>query len=441
MNRPIIFFDKISPWQFFQIVRFGSLLATNILFTKGLLNTTEIGLYEAILLIGTASSAFWVTGIMQGLLAVFPRNQKTPALFNVFLLLFAISILTSLILLLCAVPITSLLSISDTSLFYDIFPWYILFLLFNNVTYLNEYFFMMTNRSISLLRYGIISYGLQFLLLVAPLLFHFELIQSMQALAVLGVLKFVFTLHTIWKHAIWKIETSYIKLLFHKSWPLALATMVSGYAYYIDGWMIKHFFDEKTFAAFIYGAREFPISLIMAGALSETLANSVRKDGIDFTLTIIKEQSRRLSFLLFPITCILIIVVPALFPIVFNKDFSSSASIFNIYLLMLIPRLLFPQSILLGLGKNRIILLSAAIEICINVIASIILIQLIGWEGAAWGTLIASISDKLFLWYYVTKRLSLPFASITHLRAWLIGSVMLICFYLTFLLAAPFLFK
>lgn len=429
MNR-IPFLKAISAWQLFQIVRFSSLIATNIFFTKGLLSTAHIGVYESILLIGSAGSAFWVTGIMQGLLSVFSHQKKSAALFNTFLLMTSVSILTTGILLLFTAPITELFRISNTDLFYKLFPWYVIFLLFNNVSYLNEYFFMITARNKTLLCYGFLSYGIQFLLLVLPLLLHYDIVQSIQALAILGFVKFLFTLYTVRKNAEWQIDTSFMQLLLQKSWPLALAMLVSGYANYIDGWMIKYFFDEKVFAGFMYGAREFPISLIMAGALSETLANTVRKDGLNNTLPVLRTQARQLSLFLFPITYVLIILVPILFPIIYNKDFASSALIFNIYLLLLIPRMLFPQSILMGLGKNRIILLSAILELSVNVVASLTLIHLIGWEGAAWGTLIASVIDKLFLWIYAKKYLSVPLQSVTHIKTWFWGSLFLIFFYM-----------
>jgi O-antigen/teichoic acid export membrane protein len=82
---------------------------------------------------------------------------------------------------------------------------------------------------------------------------------------------------------------------------------------------------------------------------------------------------------------------------VFNESFVYSALIFNFYLLLIIPRVLFPQSILTGLGKTKFLLLSSIIEIIINVSLSVYFAGKIGLPGVALGTFIAYSADKIFL--------------------------------------------
>lgn len=422
----------INPWQIFQLIRFGSLIGTNILFTKGLLQTSDIGTYESLLLIAAVSSSFWVSGIMQGLLGTFPRKEKTPALFNTFILLNGLSFVVAAILFVVQNNILIWFNISDTTLFVKLFIWYIAFNAFNNPTYLNEYFLMMTGRNKALLLYGMVVYFFQLAVLTLPLATGFSMILSIQLLACLGLLKWIVSWGIIYRHSIFSMDANFVRLLISKSVPLAAATLISGYAQYIDAWIVKHYSDEKTFAAFMYGAREFPLSLIMANALSETLANRIRLYGIQDSLSIIKSETKKLAKILFPLSCLLIVLSPIVFPLVFNQDFILSSSIFNIYLFLIIPRLLFPQSILIGTGNNRIIVWSASFELIINISSSLLLLHLIGIKGVAWGTVIAYMADKLFLWNYVCKKLRLHAQSITHFKIWFIGSIILIIFFIVF---------
>lgn len=422
----------ISPWQLFQLIRFGSLIGTNMLFTKGLLDTSTIGTYESLLLIAAISSSFWVSGIMQGLLGTFPRNEKSPALFNTFILLCGLSIVIATLLLVIQKDIISWFNISNTVLFGKLFIWYILFTAFNNPTYVNEYFLMMTGKNKLLLLYGSVVYIIQLAVLTLPLAFGFSILQSIQLLACLGIIKWIVSWGIVYRHSIICMDANFIRLLISKSMPLAAATLISNYAQYIDAWIVKHYSNETTFAAFMYGAREFPLSLIMATALSETLANRIRLNGIEHSIPIIGSETKKLAKILFPLTCLLIIVMPILFPLIYNEDFTMSGRIFNIYLLLIIPRLLFPQSILIGKGNNRIILWSALFELTINISCSLFLLHFMGIEGIAWGTVIAYMADKLFLWIYVSKKMHLPAHAVTHLRGWLTGSLTVIGFYIIY---------
>jgi O-antigen/teichoic acid export membrane protein len=72
-------------------------------------------------------------------------------------------------------------------------------------------------------------------------------------------------------------------------------------------------------------------------------------------------------------------------------------------MLLTIPRLLFPQTILTALKQNKLILVSAVIEMIINIGASIFLAQRFGLVGVAYGTVAAFVAEKIlmtFILYY-----------------------------------------
>ena len=85
--------------------------------------------------------------------------------------------------------------------------------------------------------------------------------------------------------------------------------------------------------------------------------------------------------LFFPLTIMLLLTSPFIYIYGFSPSFFFSAQIFNIYLLLIISRVLFPQTILTGMGKNKYLLVSAIIEIVINVSLSIYLAGRMGLPG------------------------------------------------------------
>jgi O-antigen/teichoic acid export membrane protein len=73
---------------------------------------------------------------------------------------------------------------------------------------------------------------------------------------------------------------------------------------------------------------------------------------------------------------------------------------------MVISRLVFPQTILIGLKKTRVVFWASLLEIVLNIIVSILLIPSYGIVGIPLGTALIHILEKLFLIgynYYVLK--------------------------------------
>jgi len=117
---------------------------------------------------------------------------------------------------------------------------------------------------------------------------------------------------------------------------------------------------------------------------------------------------------------------PVLFPIVFNPDFKDSALIFNIYLLLLISRVLFPQTILIGLKKTGFILWVSVIELVINVALSLILVQIMGLIGVAVATVIAFACEKIMMISYNYFQLKIPLSSYLNVRMYVLYSGLLV---------------
>jgi len=118
------------------------------------------------------------------------------------------------------------------------------------------------------------------------------------------------------------------------------------------------------------------------------------------------------------------------FPIVFNVSFQQSATIFNIYLLLIVSRLLFPQTILIGLQKTRLIMWASFLEIIVNVSASLIFVRIWGLPGVAYGTVVAYIFEKCLLMVFVSRSCNIPVSSYLNISRHLVYSLLLAAEYI-----------
>ncbi len=120
------------------------------------------------------------------------------------------------------------------------------------------------------------------------------------------------------------------------------------------------------------------------------------------SLAKIKLKSRRLMHLLFPMTMVIMLFARWFYPRIFNSEFQKSADVFLIYAALIIPRLIFPQTILVARKKTTVTLIAAIIELAINIPLSLLMIRL-GYNivGVVLATFIAFTIGKLILVIYL----------------------------------------
>ncbi len=395
---------QISALQLFQLIRFSTLILIGVVFTKSDLLTSEIGQYETFLFIAGAISFFWLNGLIQGFLPVAREqsaSRKSPALFNVFYLLTAFSVLSALFLLIFEQSVSGLLLKGSDVPF---LPYLLIYILISSPASLVEYIYLIRKQGRLMLIYGLVSYLVMFLLVILPPVLGYSIRYSLMGLVISSVFRLVWLLVILFRNSSPVFDPAFIRKHLKSASPLVFSMFLSGSAQYIDGFIITSYFDEATFAVFRYGAREFPLVLLLANAFSSSmLPGFADRSKLKSNLVKIRENSQKLGFWMFPLSGILMLLSHWAFPIVFNVHFSGSATIFNIYLLLIVSRLLFPQTILIGLQKTRPILWASFLEIAVNVALSLWFVQYWGLVGVAYGTVCAYVFEKLVLIVFVRK--------------------------------------
>ena len=386
-------------------------LIISIVFTKSHLTCSEIGQWEMFMFIAGLMTFFWVTGIIQSLLPLYHRNKtyrkigdngttKSPEIFNAFLLLCFFSLLFFIL----GHSLKNNFSVFHFSGNVPYINLLLLYILLSSPVCLIEYIYLLNNRSYRIFQYGLYTFTAQLILIIVPIILGKDIIWSIYGLLSITLFRWVWLIILLRRYTEMRISVEFMKEHLYLGTPLILTSLISGSAQYTDGVIISAVYrDPAMFAWFRYGAKEFPLVLMLANGLSNAmLPEFSTRERMKESLAKIRVKSKRLMHILFPSAMVMMLFTRWIYPRMFNPEFQKSADIFLIYSLLIIPRLVFPQTVIVGRKKTHITLIAAILELAINIPLSLFMIKWnYGLVGVALSTFLAYVIGKMFLTGYL----------------------------------------
>lgn len=427
--------DNVSGLQLFQLMKPVIFLIISIVFTKSHLTRADIGQFEMFMFIAGLMTFFWVTGIIQSLLPLYHRNKtyrkigdnnssKSPEIFNAFLLISFFS----LIFFLFGHSMKSNFSVFQNTGNVPYLNLLLLYILLSSPVCLIEYIYLLNNRSYRIFQYGLYTFTAQLLFIITPLIFGKDIIWSIYGLLAITGLRWVWLIILLRRYTEMKVSFEFMKEHLYLATPLILTTLISGSAQYIDGVIVSAVYrDPAMFAWFRYGAKEFPLVLMLANGLSNAmLPEFSTRTQMKESLTKIKVRSQNLMHILFPATMFIMLFARWFYPRIFNPDFQKSADVFLVYSALIIPRLVFPQTIIVGRKKTHITLIAAIIELALNIPLSLLMIKW-GYNivGVVLATFVVYVVSKLYLIAYLWFKMKIKPTDYIPLRVLAIYSIAL----------------
>ncbi len=442
------FFEKIRlaltmlrAIQLAQLGRQGGVFVSSILLAKSAWGTVNVGIYETLMFLGGTARFFWMNALLQGMLSYAPRmrdEERNSFFINAFYLLFLLNLLTFGLTFWAKDSILMTLTNHSELAYFHVFSFY---LLLNLPAFLLETLLQLQGRAWALLTFSWASHGAQIAFIGALILGGGQFSTLFDGLVVIAALRFGWLLIEILKLKKFDINFLLMKRFFIFCLPLIGYALLNGLATNFDAILVNWFYggDKSIFAVFRYGAREFPLILALCLGLSNHFVPIFAKNGLDtggvsnFDFSELKTRSKRLWWLLFPATMLMLLSSDWLYLHIFNINFVASSPIFKIYLLLIFARTLFPQTILLALGDNRAVFLISIIENLSNVLLSIALIFPFGLSGVAFGTVIAFLIEKICIAFYIWKKYNISIHQYTDLKTYFLFSfVLLLTFFYFF---------
>jgi O-antigen/teichoic acid export membrane protein len=144
----------------------------------------------------------------------------------------------------------------------------------------------------------------------------------------------------------------------------------------------------------------------------------------------LRQRGRRLWHFLFPIVTFIMLIAKFLYIHILNVVFAPSAAIFQVYLLLIFARGIFPQTVLLALGDTRASFVIAIVEAVANLSISFFLIHYFDLLGVAFGTICAFTLEKILIVGYLKIKYNIDFTDYTDIPWFSFYSLMLISIYI-----------
>ncbi len=392
------FKEPVFAFQYFQAIRYLVSILISVIMVRCGLSGADLGHYEFWIFVVTALTFFWSAGIKNAILSYYPGLDIVSGqrlIFNVFILLFLVSLIFGFVILLFPDFLISF--------FADVgkmpFAAYVaLYLVLSVPVVLTENILYLRHDANSLIRYTHWSQlSLLFLFAIvgycSPLLSSFLLV-----LVISAFIRFCYLCYLLLSVSQVTPDWKSLRIFLIFSLPLILNMLLGSVMDLIDGWFVSRYFDISYFPVFRYGARELPFSTILFSSLSAAMIPVLIREGKDSYA--LKTRANRLMHILFPLSLLCMIISPSLFPLVYSDIFKESAFIFNIYLLILTSRVLMPQAFNFALHQHKIIIWSGILEIIANIILSFWWMQIWGVYGLALATVASYFVQKIILIYY-----------------------------------------
>lgn len=392
-----LFTNPVGAMQFSQLYRFVMLFLTGLVLARLGVPTAVIGVYETFLFLSSAFSFFWLNGLLQNLLVRYPQaKDKNALLQNTFWCLTAFRLAAFVVYLVFIFQLYPELKVEAYRWPAQVFS---LVIFFAGAGLMAEYIFLVRGKAGYLSTFSAVHYSAHLLIVGLSFAFGFGIAEAVYGLVLLNLLRVVFVVFLLFNDKFSLPNKAMVKELLADASPLMAAALLSGSIEYITGFYVSGYMGDADFAVYRYGAKELPLTLLLANAFSNAVIPKVsgERENLPQALQYIKEQSFVYMKWLFPISILLMPIGKYLYPALFNPDFAESAIVFNIFLLMVISRFAFPQTILMGLGYQRIILFASVTEVVSCLVLIIALGYVWGIAGIAAAVVLAAFIEKFFL--------------------------------------------
>jgi O-antigen/teichoic acid export membrane protein len=419
--------DPVFLYQGYQVIRYLVSVCTSVILVKSALPQSDLGFLEMMIFIVVSLSAFWSAGLNNAVFSLYSSLSEDkkiilPAHYVLVMVLFS-GLLSLSVYILSPQVLRLFTGLGDMPGWFYV-PLYIFF----SVPLLTiEGLLFLKKKSSTLLSYTLWSQGGWLLVISVVALWQPDIHTFILAHIVWALIRWVYMWYVGTEGKGFVPDVSLILNLCRYSWPLVL-TLAAGYGMdTIDGLFVSHFYDAGYFPVFRYGAREMPLSALLLSSLSVAMIPGLMQNSLQSRE--IYERATRLMHILYPVSFVLMVLSPWIFPLLYSEAYTDSAYIFNIYLLILASRILLPQTYTMALQKHKVVLLSGVLELILNVILSFAFMSLWGVYGLALATVLAYFFQKIFLLLYNKHYLGIPYFSYINWRYYVGYNVLLLAFF------------
>ncbi|MEM9929071.1 MAG: hypothetical protein AAF840_04595 [Bacteroidota bacterium] len=420
-----------TAFQLFQVFRQGATIVIAIALAWSSLDRGAIGGYEMLLYIGYLVSFFWSNGLLQAMLSLHPKlseEGQQQLYVQAFLLFSSLSALIIAGLWFGQVPVLRLLVQQDSIPYWSFF---LVFLLTNIPTSLQEHFYLLEKQSVALLVYGLLSAGAQVVIMALPALLGYDFRWSFVGLVLLGVVKYFWLFLFVMNRVTWQWDGTILRTWWRMAWPLMVSAGLGAINVSIGAWMVGLLFagDPAQFGIYRYGARELPLMGALTGALASAMIPVIAQNTA-IGLGQLRRETARLQHILFPLSIVLLFTAGWWFPWIFSEEYRVAVPVFQTFLLLTLPYMIFARTVLIAQADLRVLPFFVIGGIGVHLLLCWWLGSHFGLPGVAMGSVAAFTLEKIAMIIYVEVGHGIHWRTYTAWEWWLGYSAILVGSYL-----------
>lgn len=416
--------DPVKQFQLSFLLKQAAVIIGSILIAHSVLSLEEIGKLEWLFYLGYIGTFFWSNGLLQSSLKSAPDEsyaRRDEVLWNVFSAKAFLAVLWAICMLLVYPFI-----LNDLQIGFGTYAFFVIWIIGSVLSAFLPILYYRRHQYKNLMLFNSFYFSIYVGIFLFFMLKGIALDSLIISLGFFGILLIAGAANAALPLKKDRFNKSNIVLPLITALPLIGYALMAGLAVVTDSWLVRFWSnDDKVFAIFRYGARELPLSLAASVALSGA-AIPLLSSSLESGLIQLKKRALSWMHILFPMCIALVLSSTYLYKWLYSERFSESVILFDIMLLLVVSRLIFPQSILLAKGAYRLIFKVSILEILLNIAVSFCLLYYFGLIGIVVGTVIAFLFEKIIMIFIIRKRYQIPLKSY-HSWKWHLLYTILLC--------------
>lgn len=392
--------DPSFALQIIQVIRFAAVFLVSVLLVKVGVSNSTIGSYEYVLFIASILTGVWTNGVFQSFLLQSGGQESNRRLllfrrYSIFV--FVLSFILFLAIYFCGDFFIRLLGFNELPRgFYFFIGFHFVF----HGSYLVALKYFLEGKVFKMYCFGL-SFFFSYLVVFSLFAIEgIELYQVFQVLAVVGGLYFLFWIREYKLHVdLGRFQN--VKIHFKGFSVLLFIQAIAALSLWSDSWWVQYFYGNgEAFALFRYGAREFPLFIILNAAFGTAMLGYLSSDK-EMGMARIKKGSRRFIYSFGILYVLLMIFSNTLYKSFYSADYIQSSVIFDMYLTIVVVRVIFPRSVLIGHKLYVGLIGISLMELGLNIFLSYYLHEIFGVSGLIFATVLAHFIEMVVMVIYL----------------------------------------
>ncbi|MBI5502295.1 MAG: polysaccharide biosynthesis C-terminal domain-containing protein [Deltaproteobacteria bacterium] len=192
--------------------------------------------------------------------------------------------------------------------------------------------------------------------------------------------------------------------IFRYALPLGLSEITSILNQRFDRFLVAALFTSAQFADYFVGAWQIPVVTIIPFAAGNVLMPRFTElfqagRGAE-AVALWRLSAEKICLIILPVAVLFVVSAEETVALLFGSSYSGAAWVFRIYTLVLLGRVAAYGNMLAAAGRTRDVLYATSLGLVVNVVASVPLAYIVGFTGAAWGTVAAFV---VIVGYYLRQ--------------------------------------